>query len=90
MDWNRCPLSSESAVIATRVGSIPIFVSGAAILVNPNDKTALVEAIHRVIRSPEQRQKMIIQGRRLASEVTLETQVRAMVEQMQSWIDKPS
>jgi len=73
-------------VVATTVGSISLFTTGAAELVPPNDVPALVDAIRRVANSSPNRRQMIQRGRALAAEMTLEKQVTAMVKRMRTWI----
>jgi glycosyltransferase involved in cell wall biosynthesis len=73
-------------VVATAVGSIPQFVGGAAMIVPPNDAEALAGAIRGLINSPAKRKEMVRQGRSLASEMTLEKQVRQMALEMRDWI----
>jgi glycosyltransferase involved in cell wall biosynthesis len=75
-------------VVATAVGSIPQFVDAAAELVPPNNAVALAAAIRRIIHSAEKRMEMIRCGRRLAAEMTLETQVGRMVREMEKWIGR--
>ena len=74
-------------VVATRVGSIPAFVEGAAELVRPGDVVALAGAIARLIHHPEDRRKLIERGLALARSNTLEAQVAPMVTKMQSWLE---
>ncbi len=73
-------------VVATRVGSIPDFIAGAAELIPPRDVSALVNAIHQVIHDPSQRQKMIIEGRKIASTNTLENRSREMVDEIERYL----
>lgn len=74
-------------VIATRVGSIPAFVEGAAELVEPGDVDGLVEAISRVLHQPGIRKTMIERGYLLAKGNTLEAQVKPLVTKMQTWLE---
>jgi glycosyltransferase involved in cell wall biosynthesis len=75
-------------VVATAVGSIPQFTGGAAELVPPNDVAALAGAIRKVTSSGARRRHMIVNGRALAAEMTLEKQVSAMVNRMETWLRK--
>lgn len=75
-------------VVATRVGSIPAFVEGAAELVPPRDVEALANAIFKLIHHPELRRQIIQRGHNLASDNTLEAQTRKMVNIIQEWVGK--
>ena len=75
-------------VLATKVGSIPQFIAGAAELVEPNDVHGLGQAIRTLIQSSIRRQELIQAGRSLASGVTLEKQVGKMVDRIRQWIQK--
>jgi glycosyltransferase involved in cell wall biosynthesis len=75
-------------VVATTVGSIPQFAAGAAELVPPDDVAALAGAIRKVVSSSNHRRQMIVRGRALAAEMTLEKQVSAMVKRMETWLRK--
>ena len=73
-------------VVATRVGSIPDFIDGAAELVPPGDPAALAEAIGGLLRDAELRQRRIAAGLALARQNTLEAQVPRMVAEIESWV----
>jgi glycosyltransferase involved in cell wall biosynthesis len=73
-------------VVATRVGSIPHFVDGAAELVPPNDIGSLTGAIRGLIHSPERRMELIRKGRALALEMTLDKQVGRMVKEIECFL----
>jgi glycosyltransferase involved in cell wall biosynthesis len=73
-------------VVATRVGSIPQFVDGAAELVPPNDVSSLSGAIRSLIHSPARRKELIRNGRALASKMTLEKQVMKMVAEIEQFV----
>jgi len=75
-------------VVATRVGSIPDFIQGAAELVEPKNLAALVEGIKRVISDPLLRRSNIEKGFQLASQNTLEIQVQQMAEKIQTWVEQ--
>lgn len=75
-------------VVATRVGSIPDFINGAAELVEPKDAVKLAEGIRRVIHNQELRQGYIQRGFALAAQNTLETQVGVMSEEIKGWVKK--
>jgi glycosyltransferase involved in cell wall biosynthesis len=74
-------------VVATRVGSIPAFIEGAAELVQPGNISGLAEAITRIIHQPELRRQLIQRGLPLARQNTLEEQTSAMVMEMQKWLE---
>jgi len=73
-------------VVATKVGSIPAYIQGAAQLVEPRDPQALAEGIATLLDSSERRQEFIRAGRNLARQNTLERQSVAMVCQIQDWL----
>jgi glycosyltransferase involved in cell wall biosynthesis len=60
--------------IATTVGGVRAFLTDndTALLVPPNDVAALADAIERLVRSPELRQRIASNGRSLMSRNTLE------------------
>ena len=70
--WEGSPLSvlegmaSGAAIIATRVGDVPEMIEGAGILIDPGDVDALAEAIDRLVRAPEERDRLGNAGRRRA------------------------
>jgi len=74
-------------VVATRVGSIPDYIQGAAVLVEPQNPDALAVGIKRVIHDPVLRKANINQGFQLASQNTLEIQVSEMVKIIRTWIN---
>lgn len=75
-------------VVATRVGSIPDFIQGAAELVEPKNLSALVEGIKRVISNPLLRRSNIEKGFQLAIQNTLEIQVQQMADKFQTWVEQ--
>jgi len=68
-------------VIATEVGSIPLFLerTKAALLIGPRDCEVLARAIQRVLHSPHLRKKLISNGFRLAKENTLDVRAKEMI-----------
>jgi glycosyltransferase involved in cell wall biosynthesis len=81
-------MANSLPVVATRVGSIPDFIEGAAELVEPKNLAALVEGIKRVISDPLLRRSNIEKGFQLASQNTLEIQVQQMAEKIQAWVEQ--
>lgn len=75
-------------VVATRVGSIPDFIEGAAVLVEPRNPLALVEGIKCIISDSELRKDIVDKGFGLASQNTLEIQVSKMAGLIQTWVDE--
>ncbi len=73
-------------VVATRVGSIPALIEGAAQLAEPNDSLGLADAIQSVLDTPQLRAEYIKRGMGLVSENTSEVQVKSMVEKIENWI----
>ena len=74
-------------VVATRVGSIPDFIEGAAVLVPPRNPQQFAAGIKQLIDNPEIRQQNIKKGLSLAQKNTLEVQVGEMSKMIQAWID---
>ena len=75
-------------VVATRVGSIPDFIQGAAVLVEPRNPSALVEGIKCIISDSELRKDIVVKGFGLASQNTLEIQVSKMAGLIEAWVDE--
>ncbi len=73
-------------VVATRVGSIPDFIEGAAELVEPRDPTALAHSIQKLILDSELRKKYMSRAFEIAKEKTLETQVGNMSRDIIQWV----
>jgi len=74
-------------VVATKVGSIPDFIQGAAELVEARNPHALAEGIKRLINNPETRKEYIKKGLVLARQNSLEIQVCEMVKVIKKWMD---
>jgi glycosyltransferase involved in cell wall biosynthesis len=72
-------------VVATRLGSIPSLIEGAAELVQPRTPQALAAGIARVLKDSNKRKKMIARGMQLARENTLEVQTHRMIEEIERW-----
>jgi len=73
-------------VAATRVGSIPDFIEGAAELVAPGDPAGLERAIGGLLRDAGLRRQRIAAGLALARQNTLEAQVPRMVDEIEGWV----
>jgi glycogen(starch) synthase len=63
-------LAAGKPAIASRVGGIPEFADGAALLVPPEDPAELAAALVRVVRDPELRASLAEAGRARAAEYT--------------------
>lgn len=74
-------------VVATKVGSIPDFITGVAELVEPKNPAALAAGIKKIIHDERIRKEFIKKGFLLASENTLENQVGAMAEVIKEWVE---
>lgn len=74
-------------VVATRVGSIPDFISGVAQLVEPKNPQAFAEGISKIMHNTSLRQDYISKGYILASRNTLEVQVGEMARVMKEWVN---
>ena len=75
-------------VVATRVGSIPDFIQGAAELVEPRDPTALAHSIQKLILDSELRKKCMARAFEIAKQNTLETQVGKMSREINQWVEE--
>jgi glycosyltransferase involved in cell wall biosynthesis len=80
-------LAHSLPVVATRVGSIPIFLDGAAELVAPQDSMGLALAIKNLLHNPPRRQMLIQNGMRLVRENTLEHQASIMSNYLLDWVN---
>ena len=76
-------------VVATRVGSIPHFLTDmeTAVLVDPSDSAQLAQAVARVITDSDLRQRLIRKGMALAQENTLEKRAEEMTTQIEQWLE---
>lgn len=75
-------------VVATKVGSIPDYISGIAELVEPKNPTALAAGIKRIMDDPVLRKENIKRGFQLARQNTLEVQVSEMAGVIKTWVDE--
>lgn len=73
-------------VVATKVGSIPVFLQGAAELVEPCNPWALADGISSLLHDPERRQRYIKIGRELARQNTLESQTEYLIRELKKWL----
>ena len=79
-------MANSLPVIATRVGSIPDFIGGAAELVQPRDAHALAAATATLIGDRPRRQRLIQEGRKLAQENTLERRTIELIDAIGSYL----
>jgi len=75
-------------VIATRVGSIPDFIDGASVLIEPRNPRDLARGISDLIKNEELRRSNISKGYSLAKENSLETQSLKMINAISDWQSK--
>ena len=75
-------------VIATRVGSIPAFIEGAAELVEPGSAEQLAGAVWKLIHSPQLRKRYIANGFALVAKNTLSVQSELLVTRLEEWLLK--
>ena len=75
-------------VIATRVGSIPDYVEGAASLVNPRSPQELSNAISKILSDQEYRKKIIQNGFQLAKQNTLDIRAKEMIASMERYVEQ--
>jgi len=69
-------------IVATTVGGIPDVANGIAQLVPPRSASGIAAAVGRILGEPVLRQAMISAGFRAVRGVTMEPQVREMMEQI--------
>ena len=75
-------------VVATRVGSIPDFIEGAAELVEPRNPMSLAQSVKKLVDDSELRKTYIAHAFKIAKENTLETQVGKMSRDIIKWVEK--
>jgi glycosyltransferase involved in cell wall biosynthesis len=75
-------------VIATRVGSIPFYLTDmeTVLLIHPQQVGELADAIRRLIHAPSLRQRLIRNAITLAHENTLEKQARELIAYIEQWV----
>jgi len=78
-------LAHSLPVVATRVGSIPAFLEGAAKLVTPRRADEIAAAIAWLLHHPQERQELIRRGMELVKTNTLEIQASKMVSEIERW-----
>lgn len=81
-------LASSTPVIATKVGSIPLFLEDGkhAVLVDPRNPGALAEAVERIAADQQLRRTIIREGFSLASENTLNRRAAEMASSLERWM----
>lgn len=79
-------MASSLPVIATRVGSIPSFVEDSVELIEPCQPRHLAEKIIHLMNTPSLRQRIILKGRSLAEQNTLEYQTQLLVSNIETWM----
>ena len=80
-------MANSLPVIATHVGSIPDFVEGAAMLVEPNDPEDLALAVITIINDSEQRRNNIRTGLGIAQKNTLEFRSQEMIQHIKESVN---
>jgi glycosyltransferase involved in cell wall biosynthesis len=80
-------MASSLPVVATKVGSVPAFISGAAVLIPRKNVPALTQAVKDLLTMPDLRQKLIREGMVLARDNTLEKRAEEMVTRIEQWLD---
>jgi glycosyltransferase involved in cell wall biosynthesis len=85
-------MAQSVPVIATRVGSIPCFLEHltTALLVEPNDPSALASAIQLLISDFQLRRRLIKNGLQCARENTLARRASEMVSEIGRWMRERS
>ncbi|GAP18817.1 glycosyltransferase [Levilinea saccharolytica] len=82
--------SQSTPVIATSVGSIPIFLKNGqdALLATPNCPAELAESLMRIFSDSDLRKRLIHNGRQLAQENTLDARAKEMIKKIISWLER--
>lgn len=77
-------------VVATRVGSIPMYLEDghSAVLVEPANSEALAAGVRRVLSDPRLRRRMINSGLDLARQNTLENRSTELIVAIENWLKK--
>lgn len=83
-------MASSLPVVATQVGSIPAFISDAAILVPPKKTEALAGAVRELLENPGLRQNLIRRGMALVKNNTLEKRTGELVSNIAHWLETGS
>ena len=81
-------MANSLPVVATRVGSIPYYIEGAAELVTPRSPEELAMAIFRLVHQTELRKRYIVKGFELAKSNTLEYQAEKMMSEIEKLLIK--
>jgi glycosyltransferase involved in cell wall biosynthesis len=81
-------MSHSLPVVATRVGSIPDYLTHGrdALLVSPKDPLALSEALLKLIKDVDLRMRLVRNGYALAIENAVEKRSSEMVQEIQHWL----
>lgn len=81
-------MAQSLPVIATNVGSIPYYLEEdrCALLIEPKNSAALARAVSRLIHNSEQRQELIRNGLRLATQNTLERRASELATAINEWV----
>ena len=79
-------MANSLPVIATKVGSIPDYISGVAELIEPKDALALKNSVLKIIRNSEYRKKIIREGYDLALNNISEQRSKEMVEKIEEFL----
>lgn len=75
-------------VVATRVGSIPLFLGGAAEFIEPKDGNGLASSLRNILHDQARRRHLIQASLHLARENTLEVQTEKLIGIINGWLKK--
>lgn len=81
-------LSQGLSVVATKVGSIPYFIEGAAELIDSSDPIQIAQAIRKLIYDDALRARYRQKGYEIVQEITLDKQTSELVDNIQQWINE--
>jgi glycosyltransferase involved in cell wall biosynthesis len=77
-------MATGTPVVASNVSSLPELVDGAALLVDPNDATAIADAVQRIVEDDGLRSRLEAAGIDRAAEFTWEATARRTAEAIRS------
>jgi glycosyltransferase involved in cell wall biosynthesis len=85
-------MSQSVPVVATRVGSMPLFLEHeqTALLIEPRSADAIASAVERLIEDGVLRRRLIERGFRMAEENTLERRAKELVVELEGWLVRRS
>jgi glycosyltransferase involved in cell wall biosynthesis len=81
-------MASSVPVIATKVGSLPDYISGSSLLIEPGDVQGLTDAIRKVIVDKQLRRELIKKGLETVKEDTIENRSIELITEIKKWLSR--